>query len=197
MVSFLIGCVSRGWTPRCTYALLWVMLQQLHKLSPSLSLSGSCPPRSWLHIDVITILTFVLFYVTVELDEPRRAHCRIHRPVYSAFVAFYFYYNCLLCSRGWGRKMCHNHLWKKKNQSMFTSNNTSIRVTQTNPFIKKKVVFTPDVFVIYWQQIWGGQWEQKLYKHQFKCSMRDPQLYRYGSLLQGVREEIRQNIILQ
>lgn len=80
---------------------------------------------------------------------------------------------------------------------MFTSNNTSIRVTQTNPFIKKKVVFTPDVFVIYWQQIWGGQWEQKLYKHQFKCSMRDPQLYRYGSLLQGVREEIRQNIILQ
>lgn len=114
MVSFLIGCVSRGWTPRCTYALLWVMLQQLHKLSPSLSLSGSCPPRSWLHIDVITILTFVLFYATVELDEPRRAHCRIHRPVYSAFVAFYFYYNCLLCSRGWGRKMCHNHLWKKK-----------------------------------------------------------------------------------
>lgn len=59
------------------------MLQQPHKLSLSLSSSRTSP---WLHIDVITILTFVVFYATTALDEPRMGHCRTHGPYFCIFT---------------------------------------------------------------------------------------------------------------
>lgn len=63
------------------------------------SSTGSLLPSPWLYIDVITILTFVVFYATTVPDELCRTHCRIHCPVYSASSCI-----CTLFSQSCWRK---------------------------------------------------------------------------------------------
>ncbi len=81
-------CSSRANSPSLSLSLSLSPSLLLPPLSLSLSLSLSSPPL-WLHIDVITILTIVVFYATTGLDEPCRGHCRIHGPVYSAFSCIF------------------------------------------------------------------------------------------------------------
>lgn len=90
-------------------------------LPPSLPLM---PP--WLHIDVITILTFVVFYATTAW---RTVHCRVHGPVYSAFP---LYFAMIYVHRDdWGEKMCRK-FWKIQLIRQ-TVRGGSISVTLTHP----------------------------------------------------------------
>lgn len=61
-------------------------------LSVSLPSSLPCPPsRPWLHIDVITILTFVVFYATTVLGEPCTAEFTVRLKSASLFAVIYLF----------------------------------------------------------------------------------------------------------
>lgn len=60
--------------------------------------AASMLPSPWLHIDVITVLTFALFYAALVVDGPRWAHCRAQRRVYPAFLPPPPGLWCILCT---------------------------------------------------------------------------------------------------